>query len=150
VPVVCLIGLFESKCFFRLWSFSTLADPTGGQVKYVSGADAQGKGLAYVQSDGKAVLRVDSWTNLLLGEPRNSYVVPAKFMEVPTHLMPSSPYIIAFVSLPGRRSTIVSSLQTLPPCRPAALYGLVFGLLDPIGHMTEWLSLLRLPISNRR
>ncbi|KAH9999541.1 hypothetical protein BJV77DRAFT_939763 [Russula vinacea] len=61
-----------------LWSFSTLADPTGGQVEYVSGADAQGKGLAYVQSDGKAVLRVDSWTNLPLGARRNSVRISSR------------------------------------------------------------------------
>ena len=121
MPVVCLYDLFGSEYFLRLWSFSTLADPTGGQVEYVSGADAQGKGLAYVQSDGKAVLRVDSWTNLPLGAPRNSYVVPAKVAEVSKHLMLLSPSIIAFVSLPGRHSTIVSLLQTLPPCRPVAL-----------------------------
>jgi hypothetical protein len=70
----------------------------------MSGADAQAKGLAYVQPDGKAVLRVDSWTNLPFGAPRDSYVVPAKFAEVPARLMPSSSSssssIIVFVSLP--------------------------------------------------
>ncbi|KAF8505398.1 glycoside hydrolase family 16 protein [Russula emetica] len=38
----------------------------------LSRAEAQEKDLAYVQGDNKAVLRVDSWTNLPLGAPRNS------------------------------------------------------------------------------
>jgi len=55
-----------------LWAFFTGSDPTSGQVKYLSRGEAQEKGLAYVQGDNRAVLRVDSWTNLPLGAPRNS------------------------------------------------------------------------------
>jgi hypothetical protein len=74
--VVCLYVLFGSELFLRLWAFFTGSDPTSGQVKYLSRGEAQEKGLAYVQGDNRAVLRVDSWTNLPLGAPRNSCVVP--------------------------------------------------------------------------
>jgi hypothetical protein len=98
--VVCSYVLFGSEHFLRLWAFFTDSDPTGGQVKYLSRAEAQEKGLAYVLRDNRAVLRVDSWTNLPLRAPRDSCVVPLKLAEVPTSLMPSSFSIIAFVSFP--------------------------------------------------
>ena len=98
--VVFSYVLFGSEHFLRLWAFFTGPDPTGGQVKYLSRAEAQEKGLAYVQGDNKAVLRVDSWTNLPLGAPRDSCVVPLDLAEAPTSLMSSSFYITAFVSLP--------------------------------------------------
>jgi hypothetical protein len=44
-------------------------------VNYLSGAEAQQDGLAYVQGDNKTVLRVDSWTDLPPGALRNSCVV---------------------------------------------------------------------------
>jgi hypothetical protein len=98
--VVCLYVLFGSEHFLRLWGFFTAPDPTDGQVNYLSRAEAQEEGLAYVQDDNKTVLRVDNWTNLPLGAPRNSCVVPLKLAEVPTSLMPSSFSNIAFVSPP--------------------------------------------------
>jgi|SRR6267154_5191532 len=98
--VVCLYVLFGSEHFLRLWAFFTGSDPTGGQVKYLSRAEAEEKGLAYVQCDDKAVLRVDSWTNLPHGARRNSFVVPLKLAEVPTSLMLSPFSIIASVSFP--------------------------------------------------
>jgi hypothetical protein len=98
--VVYLYVLFGSEHFPRLWAFFTGPDPTGGQVKYLSRAEAQEKDLAYVLSDNRAVLRVDSWTNLPRGARRNSCVVPLKLAEVPTSLMPSPFSIIAFVSFP--------------------------------------------------
>ena len=82
--VVCLYVLFGSEHFFRLWTFFTGADPTGGQVKYLSRAEAQEKGLVYVQGNNRAVLRVDSWTNLPLGARRDSCVVFLKLAEVLT------------------------------------------------------------------
>jgi hypothetical protein len=69
-------------------------------VKYLSRAEAQENGLAYVQGDNRAVLRVDSWTDLPLGAPRDSCVIFLKLAEVPTSLIPSSFSIIVFVSLP--------------------------------------------------
>jgi hypothetical protein len=97
---VCSHVLFGSEPVLRLLAFFTGPDPTGGQVNYLSIADAQENGLAYVQGDNKAVLRVDSWINLPLGAPRNSCVVPLKLAEVSTIPMPSSFSVIAFVSLP--------------------------------------------------
>jgi hypothetical protein len=125
--VVCLYVLFGSEYFLRLWAYFTGSDPTGGQVKYLSRAEAQEKSLAYVQGDNKAVLRVDSWTNLPHGAPRDSCVVPLKLAEVPTGLMPPPFFIIAFVSFPRRHSTMVSLLLTLTACRSVVLYGLLFG-----------------------
>ena len=123
--VVRLFVLFGTEHFLRLWTFFTGPDPTGGRVKYLSRAEAQEKGLAYVQGD-RAVLRVDSRTNLPLGALRDSCVVPLKLAEVPTSLTPSFS-IIAFVSFPRRHSTMVSLLLTLPACRSVVLYGLHFG-----------------------
>ncbi len=71
-------------------------------MKYLSRAEAQENRLAYVQGDNKAVLRVDSWTNLSPGAPRNSCVVPIKLAEVLTCLMSPPFSIIAFVSPPRR------------------------------------------------
>lgn len=136
-----------TKEILRLWSYFTHADPTLGQVKYLSKADAQKKGLVYVQSDGKAVLRVDSWTDLPLNAPRNSCVVPTKFSEVSMPLMPSTFSIIAFVSRPRKRSTMASLLLILPQCRAVALYGLLFGqMVLALGPITERSTSLRVSI----
>ncbi|KAH9072099.1 glycoside hydrolase family 16 protein [Lactarius deliciosus] len=54
-----------------LWSYFTKADPTGGQTKYLSHADASEAGLAYVQN-GQAILAVDSKNDLPLGAQRDS------------------------------------------------------------------------------
>ncbi|KAF8269826.1 concanavalin A-like lectin/glucanase domain-containing protein [Lactarius quietus] len=54
-----------------LWSYFTGRDPTDGQTKYLSHADAAAAGLAYVQ-DAKAILAVDSTNNLPLGANRDS------------------------------------------------------------------------------
>jgi hypothetical protein len=63
-----------------LWNYFSAPDPTGGLVNYLSGPEAHKKGLAYVRQDGKAVLKVDSSSDLPLGAPRDSWVVPAKFV----------------------------------------------------------------------
>lgn len=55
-------------------------DPTSGQVKYFSRVNAQENGPAYVQHDGKAVLRADRWTNHSLGAPRNLCVILTEFI----------------------------------------------------------------------
>ncbi|KAH7344886.1 glycoside hydrolase family 16 protein [Rhizoctonia solani] len=47
-------------------------DPTNGQVDYLSKEDATSAGLAYVQSDGVAVIKVDNTTKLEKGQPRKS------------------------------------------------------------------------------
>jgi hypothetical protein len=91
--LVCSYVLFGSEHFLRLWAYFTGPDITGGQVEYLSRAEAEKNGLAYAQGDNntQAVLRVDSWTDLPPDAPRNSYVVPLKLAdsEVPTSLMSS-------------------------------------------------------------
>ncbi|KAH9995193.1 concanavalin A-like lectin/glucanase domain-containing protein [Russula compacta] len=55
-----------------LWIFTNGTDPTGGQVNYLSRADAAAESLAYVQTDGTTVLRVDSSKDLPNGVRRDS------------------------------------------------------------------------------
>jgi hypothetical protein len=148
--VVCLYLLVGSEYFLRLWSYFTGPDPTGGQVNYLSRAEAQKKGLAFVGCNNKAGLRVDSWTSLAHGAPRDSCVVSLKLAEVPTNLMPSSFPITAFVLFPGRHSTMVSLLPTLTVCHSVVLYGLLFGWWAPTGPIMERSTLSRVSITNRR
>ena len=54
------------------WDFFTQPDPTHGNVFYESQENATD--LAYVQSDGTAVLKVDNVTNVAPGGNRRSYV----------------------------------------------------------------------------
>ncbi|KAB5594009.1 glycosidase C21B10,07 [Ceratobasidium theobromae] len=63
---------YAGQSFFDGWSFFDYADPTNGQVDYLSKSDATSAGLAYVQSDGVAVLKVDNTTTLAQGQPRKS------------------------------------------------------------------------------
>jgi hypothetical protein len=148
--VVCLHILFRSKHFLRLWSYFTSADPTNGQVKYLSRPEAQEKGLAYVQGDNMmTVLRVDSTTDLPLGKPRDSCVIHLKLVEIPKSLMPSSFSIIAFVSCPRRHSATVSLLLIFTTCRSVVLYGLLFGQWALIGPSMERSTLSRVSITNR-
>ncbi len=60
------------ESFHSGWTFFSDADPTGGNVNYLAESDAQGAGLAYVQSDDTIVLAVDSYTTLQSGQNRNS------------------------------------------------------------------------------
>ncbi|KAH9066687.1 glycoside hydrolase family 16 protein [Lactarius vividus] len=68
-----LVDHYSAQHFMdeSLWSYFTDADPTGGQTKYLSHADASNAGLAYVQ-DGQAILAVDSKNDLPLGAERDS------------------------------------------------------------------------------
>lgn len=63
---------FAGKNFFDGWWFFNYADPTNGQVDYLKKEDATAAGLAYVQSDGVAVIKVDNTTKLEKGQPRKS------------------------------------------------------------------------------
>lgn len=56
----------------RKWYFFTDADPTGGNVNYLSQQDAMNQGLAYVDSDNSVVLAVDSTSSVPAGGFRNS------------------------------------------------------------------------------
>ncbi|KAF8609286.1 WSC-domain-containing protein [Ceratobasidium sp. AG-I] len=63
---------FAGKSFFNDWWFFNFTDPTNGQVDYLSQSDATDAGLAYVQSDGVAVMKVDNTSKLGSGEKRKS------------------------------------------------------------------------------
>ena len=70
------------------WDFFTQPDPTHGNVIYEPQANAQD--LAYVQSDGTAVLKVDNTTNVAPGGNRRSYVSVGRLIgnqtqELTTH-----------------------------------------------------------------
>lgn len=67
-----LAHAYAGKTFFDNFSFFTAADPTNGQVAYQSQSSSLSKGLAYVQSDGIAVMKVDNTTPLSPGTHRNS------------------------------------------------------------------------------
>lgn len=57
----------------REWSFFTGADPTNGNVNYLSMLDATAQGLAYVDDCGNStVLAVDSTSTVAVGGYRNS------------------------------------------------------------------------------
>ncbi|KAF8301401.1 hypothetical protein DL93DRAFT_2067367 [Clavulina sp. PMI_390] len=58
--------------FFDHFSFFSSADPTGGQVDYVTSSVATSSKLAYVGSDGVAVMKVDNSTWLSSGQSRKS------------------------------------------------------------------------------
>lgn len=63
--------------FFDNWDFFTGADPTQGQVKYLSASAAESAKLAYVDNN-QAIMKVDSTTWLASGAPRNSVRVTSK------------------------------------------------------------------------
>ncbi|CAE6521138.1 unnamed protein product [Rhizoctonia solani] len=63
---------FAGKDFFNNWWFYNFSDPTNGQVDYLNKDEASAAGLAYVQSDGVAVIKVDNTTKLEKGQPRKS------------------------------------------------------------------------------
>lgn len=50
----------------------TGADPTGGNVNFLSMTDATSKGLAYVNTNNALVLAVDSTSTVSAGGYRNS------------------------------------------------------------------------------
>lgn len=107
----------DLNIFFRLWTFSTSADLTGGQVNYLSRVDAQEEGLAYVQPDGSAVLRVDDWTDLPFGAPRNSCVVPAKVRGGPraSNAITSTNYSVRISSMkPFDYGLVVADFAFMP------------------------------------
>ncbi|KAF5350269.1 hypothetical protein D9758_007777 [Tetrapyrgos nigripes] len=69
---------YSGQDFLDQWNFFDRADPTHGNVDYQSKADAVKKGLAYVQDDGTAVLRVDNTTHLSPGQNRASVRISSK------------------------------------------------------------------------
>jgi len=67
---------YKGSTFFDSWDFFTGADPTHGNVQYESQDDA--KDLAYVQSDGVAVIKVDNQSVVAPGGNRRSVRITTK------------------------------------------------------------------------
>jgi hypothetical protein len=63
---------YQGWGFFSGWWFNTGADPTGGNVNYLSMQDAMDQGLAYVGSDNTLVLAIDSTSTVAAGGNRNA------------------------------------------------------------------------------
>lgn len=51
---------YSGQTFFNGWSFFTAADPTSGNVQYVDQSTAQSAGLIEINSNGNAVMRVET------------------------------------------------------------------------------------------
>ncbi|KZP19367.1 glycoside hydrolase family 16 protein [Athelia psychrophila] len=73
-----LADLHEGSTFFDEWNFFTGADPTHGNVNFVSQASASKAGLAVVQSDNTAIIAVDSTSKVAAGGSRNSVRISSK------------------------------------------------------------------------
>ncbi|KAF5373313.1 hypothetical protein D9615_007408 [Tricholomella constricta] len=73
-----LTDMYVGTGFLNGWNFFTGPDPTHGNVKYQSKADAMAKGLAFVQDDGTTVLAVDDRTFLPVGAKRDSVRISTK------------------------------------------------------------------------
>ncbi|KAH7914464.1 glycoside hydrolase family 16 protein [Hygrophoropsis aurantiaca] len=54
------IAQYEGQSFFNGWEFFTQADPTHGNVQYVDQDTANSAGLVSINSQGHAVMRVDT------------------------------------------------------------------------------------------
>ena len=67
-----LVEEHSGSNFFDGWTFFTGSDPTQGQVNYLSESSAKSKGLAYVDSNGLAVMKVDNYRTLSPGAKRDS------------------------------------------------------------------------------
>ncbi len=67
-----LVDEHSGSNFFDGWTFFTHSDPTQGHVEYLSQSEAKSKGLAYVDSNGLAVMKVDSTNTLSPGADRDS------------------------------------------------------------------------------
>ncbi|GAA93496.1 glycoside hydrolase family 16 protein [Mixia osmundae IAM 14324] len=68
----------EGSNFFDSYDFFTAADPTHGQVQFVDAATATSAKLAYVNSDGQAIIKMDDTSNLASGQARKSVRLTSK------------------------------------------------------------------------
>jgi hypothetical protein len=67
-----LLDLYQGQNFFDGWQFDSFPDPTHGLVNFLGQGDAFNQGLAYVQEDNTTVLAVDDFTDINVGDNRNS------------------------------------------------------------------------------
>ena len=64
--------IYEGSTFFDTFGFYTGPDPTHGTVNFLDRNDSFSSGLAYVQADGKVIMKGDDTTQLPYGANRNS------------------------------------------------------------------------------
>jgi len=69
---------YEGKTFFDTFDFFTDFDPTHGKVNYSTEEYAFANGLAYVDDDGKVIMKGDDTTQLPLGVNRSSVRITSK------------------------------------------------------------------------
>ncbi|KAG8742443.1 hypothetical protein FRC10_001410 [Ceratobasidium sp. 414] len=63
---------YAGSSFFDRWDFFNETDPTNGNVNYLAKSDAISKQLAYVESDGTVVIKVDDTNWVSPGANRDS------------------------------------------------------------------------------
>lgn len=73
-----LVDKYAGETFFDGWDFFTDADPTHGNVQYVSQKEATSAGLATVGSDNVAVIAVDDTNQVAVGGNRKSVRISTK------------------------------------------------------------------------
>jgi len=68
-----MVKYYEGSSFFNGWDFYNNYDNyTSGNVNYVSQKTASSDNLAYINSAGNAIMRVDNSTTIQVGQNRNS------------------------------------------------------------------------------
>ncbi|GBE89585.1 concanavalin A-like lectin/glucanase domain-containing protein [Sparassis latifolia] len=67
-----LVDKYVGEDFLNEWQFYDQADPTGGNVNYVSQSAAESAGLAYVDCNNVTVLAVDDTSSVASGGNRDS------------------------------------------------------------------------------
>ncbi|KAG8924549.1 hypothetical protein FRC01_011360 [Tulasnella sp. 417] len=69
---------YEGDNFFDGFGFDSFPDPTHGNVNYLKSSDAFDRGLAYVDRDGLAVMKVDNTNTVPTGGNRDSVRITSK------------------------------------------------------------------------
>ncbi|KAG8986025.1 hypothetical protein FRB90_004258, partial [Tulasnella sp. 427] len=69
---------FKGNSFFDGFGFDNFADPTHGNVNYVKSSDAFSRGLAYVDNNGLAVMKIDNTNTIAAGGNRDSVRISSK------------------------------------------------------------------------
>ncbi|KAG9093852.1 hypothetical protein FRC06_011353 [Ceratobasidium sp. 370] len=70
--LILSLAVLARSNFFDHWDFFNQADPTNGNVNYLAKPDAISKKLAYVESDGTIVMKVDDTNWVSAGANRDS------------------------------------------------------------------------------
>ncbi|EIW86684.1 glycoside hydrolase family 16 protein [Coniophora puteana RWD-64-598 SS2] len=111
---------YQGESFFDTFHFFTDPDPTNGLVTYVDRDTAFSSGLAYVQADGKVIMKGDDTTQLPYGTNRSRYCLSANFIKKPS----ANNVLTAYGYLVRQFTTVVSSYWTWTELLGAAEFGL--------------------------